>query len=827
MTRRTCLALCVGVALSVPVRAQWTPVGDGIDYAEFTTAGPNRLFVSRLTRSNPNAIIDTTIANNAMSGSREVMSSQASRFDDSLSWWGGSWGPRNDVVVAINGGFFNLTTGVIDGGQIQGGWYAHWFNDRGAFSGFSWKTDRTAFHGECIDHTPSTVYIRFPATGVNQTIDGINITPANNQLIIFTPQYSPQTPSGTRTEVLVEMSRPNITTSGGGYTTGTIRSIQQNTGSTYIPFDHVVLSGTGTDSTTLINNATVGATVRIYQELIESNKPDVQGQTACSVNTGVDWSNVFATINSNYFFLENGVVRVPDAVARPGYLGYVNLNPRTAICWNAEYVFFVICDGRSAQSIGMSCETLGNWSKDVLGATHGVNLDGGGSSEIIVNGAIKNVPSDGNERTVMNGVVMCNVMPKLQSGLFATGQAVYATSNVNIRLGPGTNYGSRGTVSANAQGTVVSHAINGVYAKGFYWWKCTFGGTTGWVAEAFLASSLGNQPPAITQHPTNQNVASGGTATFSVAATGTPTLAYQWQKNQADLSNGGHYSGVTTPVLTVSLANSADAANYRCVVTNAYGQATSNEAALVVTLCSSPVVLNGSFEAGQTGGVGTGWTGYQRAPLPATSWSLQTAAPPGGGGAQYQQIANTSSTGGAGVYQVVTNCTPGSTYTVSGWMRTNSTSAVCTVKATPSASSDYATAIHLNPPQTTTSSTWVPFSGTVVAADTSITVWLDGQTGGTGLNKASCFDAVAVTGCTVSGGPPIPGDFNGDGDVDQEDFAHLQNCFDPSTVALWRSECVDANLDGSSNGLIDQLDFAVFSNCMSGPNVPALANCAN
>ena len=82
---------------------------------------------------------------------------------------------------------------------------------------------------------------------------------------------------------------------------------------------------------------------------MDKNEPDVQGNFACQTNTGVDWSSAFATINSNYHFLKNNVVRVPDAVAHPGYIGYVNLNPRTAICYNANYVFFVICDGRSAQ----------------------------------------------------------------------------------------------------------------------------------------------------------------------------------------------------------------------------------------------------------------------------------------------------------------------------------------------------------------------------------------------------------------------------------------------------------------------------------------------
>ncbi|MBI4578947.1 MAG: immunoglobulin domain-containing protein [Planctomycetes bacterium] len=733
----------------------WVVVGDGIEYQAFTAPGPNNLFVTRVTRSTPNATIDTSIAYDRMAGAKETVRNQAARQDDAITWWGGSWGARNQVVAAINGGFYNVTTGVIDGGQIQSGWYAHWFADKGAFSGFAWKTDRTAFHGECVDHTAAKVYVRFVSSGANQTIDGINRNPGSSDLVIFTPQYDNRTPSGTRTEVLVEMSRPNLTTSGAGYSAGTIRSVAQNTGSTWIPFDHLVLSADGSAGTTLRNNATVGSQVRIFQELIETNEPTVQGTNACQTETGVNWSNVFASINSNYHFLKNNVVRVPDAVAHPSYQGYVNLNPRTAICWNPGYVFFVVCDGRSSQSVGMSCATLGEWAKSTLGATDGVNLDGGGSSTMVVNGSVVNNPSDGSERSVCNGVMMVNVQPKLQSAQFTAGQTVHTLGPANCRLGPGTNYGIITTLSSGAQGAILTHAIMGVYAKGYYWWKCDFGGTIGWVAQSLLTATPGATPPSITQHPSNQTVSPGGTAAFTVTATGDGTLSYLWQKNGSNLADGGHYSGATTATLTISSADGNDVASYRCVVWNAYGSATSNPATLTVTTCSAPTLVNGDFEGGNTGGVGNDWTGYQRAPDPTTVWSIQTASPPTEGGLQYQQIANTSSTGGGGVRQDVTGCGVGATYTIAGWMRTNSASATCTVKCSPSASTNWATAVDLSPPQTTTSNAWVPFSGTVTAAGTSMTIWLDGQTGGTGLNKASCFDSITVTGCTPVAAPTI------------------------------------------------------------------------
>jgi len=88
--------------------------------------------------------------------------------------------------------------------------------------------------------------------------------------------------------------------------------------------------------------------------------------------------------------------------------------------------------------------------------------------------------------------------------------------------------------------------------------------------------------PTITEQPVGQNVCPGGTAVFEVSATGEAPLTYLWQKNGVDLAEGGHYSGTGTSALTVSDADSNDAANYRCVVSNAYDSATSNAASLAL-----------------------------------------------------------------------------------------------------------------------------------------------------------------------------------------------------------------------------------------------------
>ncbi|MGB9626553.1 MAG: immunoglobulin domain-containing protein, partial [Phycisphaerae bacterium] len=86
----------------------------------------------------------------------------------------------------------------------------------------------------------------------------------------------------------------------------------------------------------------------------------------------------------------------------------------------------------------------------------------------------------------------------------------------------------------------------------------------------------------ITQQPAPQQVPAGGTAVFTVAATGDGTLSYQWQKNGVSLGDDGHYSGTSTPALTITGVTVGDAAGYGCVVGGACGQVASNAAALTV-----------------------------------------------------------------------------------------------------------------------------------------------------------------------------------------------------------------------------------------------------
>lgn len=473
--------------LSAPLTlAQWEPVASGIEYQQFTLPDPNKVFVTRMDRSNQSVTLESSIAQGRLASGKETVSGMAARYDQAINFWGQSWGSRNDVVVAINGSFHNTTTGVPVSGQIHSGWYTKRFDNFGGVSGFAWKMTRAAFIGECIYHRPEEQFITFTASGNTQQFDGINFDRGSNELILYTPQYDSNTGTDdSGVEVLVEMTRPTLILPQPAMAKGYVREIHQGQGSTPIPFDHIVLSATGTAATTLLDNINIGDEIGVAQELRHY-------ESDCNTPLGLDWTKVYASVGGSFPFLKDGVIK-----SFPDNEGATQRNPRTAIAFNDSYIFHIVVDGRDpAKSVGMTIDELATFTRDTLGATWAIAQDGGGSSTMVVNGEVKNNPSDGSERAVANGMMMVVVEPMEQSTSYTPDDPVTTVTAADIRLGPGTNYAVLTSVPQNTDGLILDHFNNlgGVFAKGSYWWKVKLmSGAVGWVTEQSIRLDT---PPA-------------------------------------------------------------------------------------------------------------------------------------------------------------------------------------------------------------------------------------------------------------------------------------------------------------------------------------------
>jgi uncharacterized repeat protein (TIGR03803 family) len=110
--------------------------------------------------------------------------------------------------------------------------------------------------------------------------------------------------------------------------------------------------------------------------------------------------------------------------------------------------------------------------------------------------------------------------------------------------------------------------------------------------------------PIITLQPTNLSVLPGTSATFTVAATGSVPLSYQWLLNDVSLVDGGNVSGSITTTLTLGNVSTANAGTYSVIVSNLAGATTSTGAVLTVVSVTPPGVtlsILASFGGGPQG----------------------------------------------------------------------------------------------------------------------------------------------------------------------------------------------------------------------------------
>ena len=158
--------------------------------------------------------------------------------------------------------------------------------------------------------------------------------------------------------------------------------------------------------------------------------------------------------------------------------------------------------------------------------------------------------------------------------------------------------------------------------------------------------------PTITTQPTNQTATAGQTATFTVVATGTAPLTYQWQKNGVNVS-GATAASYTTPATTTADSG----ATFRVVVSNTAGTVTSAAATLTVTAATvTPSITtqptNQTVTAGQTATFSVAATGT--APL-SYQWNKNGSAMAGATSSSYTTPATTSSDSGSSFAVAVSN----------------------------------------------------------------------------------------------------------------------------------------------------------------------------
>lgn len=160
------------------------------------------------------------------------------------------------------------------------------------------------------------------------------------------------------------------------------------------------------------------------------------------------------------------------------------------------------------------------------------DLDGDGKADLAIANDGSNAVSV--LRNTSTGLGNINFSPKVD---FTTG-----ASPRYVSIGDSDGDGKSDIVTANASGNSVSVIRNN---------------------PVFTTITINTQP-------SSTSVCEGGTASFTLTASGTTNLTYQWQKFDGsvfnNISNTGGYSGTTTPTLIINTTGNFGEGDYRCSV---------------------------------------------------------------------------------------------------------------------------------------------------------------------------------------------------------------------------------------------------------------------
>lgn len=131
-----------------------------------------------------------------------------------------------------------------------------------------------------------------------------------------------------------------------------------------------------------------------------------------------------------------------------------------------------------------------------------------------------------------------------------------------------------------------------------------------------------NTAPTIVTHPSSVSVAEGQPATFSVTATGSAPLNYQWQKNSVNIT------GANASSYNIAATTPGNAGSYSVIVSNSLGSVTSNPATLTVTAFNSDPVAQiitptegGLYEGGMVINFSGHGTDDEDGALPASAFT--------------------------------------------------------------------------------------------------------------------------------------------------------------------------------------------------------------
>ncbi len=265
-----------------------------------------------------------------------------------------------DALVALNGTYFKPQTGVPLGTlMINEKLYTGPIYDRVAMGIFD----------DGFDIARVQLNASISGSGKTVKVDNINQPRMlSTHVLVYTPEWGKYSPAAPKYGVGLQVIDNKIT--------------KASANAIEIPKDGYVISGPKSI---------------LYAFL---DKKDAK----LSIKTTPEWRDVKHIISGGPYLVRDGEVYVDMTAQKLGAIG--GRNPRSAIGYTAENnLILVAVDGREGSSIGMTLMELANFMK-AAGCIGAINLDGGGSTVMYVNGHVVNKPQMTGGIPLSNAIIL-------------------------------------------------------------------------------------------------------------------------------------------------------------------------------------------------------------------------------------------------------------------------------------------------------------------------------------------------------------------------------------------------------------------------------------
>lgn len=267
---------------------------------------------------------------------------------------------NNNALVALNGTYFKPQTGVPLGTlMINQKMYTGPIYDRVAMGIFD----------DSFDIARIQLDASVKGSGKIIKINNINQPRMlSTHVLVYTPEWGKYSPAAPKYGVGLQVIDNKIT--------------KASANAVEIPENGYVISGPKS---------------LLYSLL---DKKDVE----LSISTNPDWKGVKHIISGGPYLVKNGEVFVDMTAQKLQAIG--GRNPRSAIGYTKDNNFiFVAVDGREGSSIGMTLMELANFMQSI-GCVGAINLDGGGSTVMYVNGRVVNKPQQTGGIPLSNAIIL-------------------------------------------------------------------------------------------------------------------------------------------------------------------------------------------------------------------------------------------------------------------------------------------------------------------------------------------------------------------------------------------------------------------------------------